>query len=93
MGTTDMGMAVSHGTGFDMCPSLQALEDWHLFLSAKDIVRRKRPDPTPTSYSGSSHAAEPKRATTLTALQPIFDRWGRNRSKGSPRQPACGLLR
>ena len=35
---------------------------------AKNIVRSKRPIPTPTSYSGSPRAAEPKRAMTLTAL-------------------------
>ena len=34
-GHTDLGMAVSHGTGFDMCPRLKALKDRHLF--------RKRP--------------------------------------------------
>jgi TnpA family transposase len=31
-GHTDVGMAVSHGTGFDMCPRLKALKDRHLFL-------------------------------------------------------------
>ena len=31
-GHTDLGMAVSHGTGFDMCPRLNALKDRHLFL-------------------------------------------------------------
>jgi TnpA family transposase len=31
-GHTDLGMAVSHGTGFDMCPRLKALKDRHLFL-------------------------------------------------------------
>ena len=31
-GYTDLGMAVSHGTGFDMCPRLKALKDRHLFL-------------------------------------------------------------
>jgi hypothetical protein len=27
-----VGMAVSHGAGFDMCPRLKALKDRHLFL-------------------------------------------------------------
>ena len=31
-GHTDLGMALSHGTGFDMCPRLKALKDRHLFL-------------------------------------------------------------
>jgi TnpA family transposase len=31
-GHTDLGMAVSHGTGFDMCPRLKALKDRHLIL-------------------------------------------------------------
>ncbi len=31
-GHTDVGMAVSHGAGFDMCPRLKALKDRHLFL-------------------------------------------------------------
>ena len=31
-GHTDVGMAVAHGTGFDMCPRLKALKDRHLFL-------------------------------------------------------------
>src|SRR6202035_1350266 len=31
-GHTDLGMAVSHGTGFDMCPRLKALTDRHLIL-------------------------------------------------------------
>ena len=31
-GHTDLGMAVSHGTGFDLCPRLKALKDRHLYL-------------------------------------------------------------
>lgn len=31
-GHTDVGMAVSDGTGFDMCPRLKALKDRHLYL-------------------------------------------------------------
>jgi len=31
-GHTDVGMAVSHAAGFDMCPRLKALKDRHLYL-------------------------------------------------------------
>ena len=31
-GYTDFGMALAHGTGFDLCPRLKALKDRHLFL-------------------------------------------------------------
>src|SRR5258708_6961459 len=31
-GHTDLGMALSHGAGFDMCPRLKALKDRHLYL-------------------------------------------------------------
>ena len=29
---TDVGMALSHGADFDMCPRLKALKDRHLYL-------------------------------------------------------------